>query len=487
MSFTITKKNLLVLAVVPFLFACSKSKFSAVKATPPTQEVPAPVVPPLTVDPIDPPDRPCGGNPCHPTPPPVIVTPPPCHSCEPEPPPCNGGCKPTPPPPVVVVPPPVRPTPPQCEEFEYDQPEYHSGIKGVNIWIFADGSKSSRDERAAYARSVVSSVDSRLLRHVPVTVSMVAAHSRKSVYSAAYNGPERDSNRDFFFKSDAGEAAVIKFRPNMDANERKAAEEALFAKIMGMKTDNSAGWSDGGELLVYNMLAAFKEERQAWAKEVGALKKDYLLQILFMTDENDICTPGKLASSLTPKGVETEIQSYADHCFGIDTNHSGVAYNRANSSYSDANYSMTAFNKIESLKRTRKVMLGSFAYASKDGANIPQDEIGQNEFANGIIQLVKAQRGLSIDLGNLKNMTDVNGAANQWTDFTNSAFSNDLYVTFPMERNGQPLGATDYDYANAQVTVAGKVIATAPGNGNFLVARERCDVGRVKIKICKRR
>ena len=480
MSLSITKRNLLVLVLVPFMFGCAKSKFSAVNATPPqTQNVPDPVVP-------TPPDdnHPCHrADHCKPTPPP-----PECHKCVVTPPPVV-----VEPPPVVVVPPPppvvVIPPKDDCKDFPIDMPEYKKGFNGINMWLFVDSSRSTLDNRVAFAASVLNALDTKLARQIPVTVNLVTGHSRKSAHSAVA------SKTDFFYSSPAGEPAIIHFDPK---GNRDAARQQLITKLTNIERDNSPGISDGGELLVYNFVAAFNEERLAWARQQGVLRTDYLLQMMFMSDENDICTPGKLSSSYV-KGtkIESEIQAYAAHCFGIDTGYKGLAYTRADANYDDSNFSTTAFNVIEKLKNginivdyadgqkkkyKYKTMIGAFAFASKDPNNIPQDASGQNEFGNGIIQLVKAQKGLVIDLGGIKNQTDVDNAGAKWVNFTNKSFPDDLYVKFDM-----PQGAVEYDdLENAQVYINDRMISTRP-QGSVLVAQERCETGRVRMHLCRRK
>jgi hypothetical protein len=459
-------KNLVLISLVPFMFACSKSKFSAVKSepVPPPATVTSPRPQPTPVNPnppqqydVNPYDNPGYDDHCKCVPNQPIAEEPPVYN------------------PPTPIPRP-KPVEPKCEDVTYDHPDYQ-GVQGINLWIVMDGSKSNLQERVTQLKAVIKAYDTKLARQIPFTVSVITGHSRKSIYSVAYDGPGRDTNKDFFFRSDAGEPAVIKFSPDMSQGDRQNAEQALVNKILGMKTDNSAGISDGGELLAYNLNAAFKAERLAWAKEKGALKNNYLLQIAFMTDENDICSPGHVPSTTmsTANGpIDREAVSYRDHCFGMDT---GVSEFSRNTNYSVNNYSKTLYNNLARMAKTREVLLTGYLYTGE----APHD--GQNEFGNGLVQLIKKTGGRAYDLSGLRSEENQMGAAEDLANFTN--MEADLYVKFEIKKDGKPVDASKFDMSQTKVYVGENQIKTHP-EGAVLVAEGRCENKKVRIHYCRK-
>jgi hypothetical protein len=478
MSKHVPIKNLVLISLVPFMFACTKSKFSAVRTdpvpVPATVSSPRPDPTPVNtynppqqytnnVEPYNNTDTDCN---CHPQP---MPEPRPEPYVPPQPAPY------VPPRPVVQQPPPVY-VEPKCDEVTYERPVYQ-GVQGINLWIVMDGSKSNLQERVTQLKAIIKAYDTRLARQIPFTVSVITGHSRKSIYSVTYDGPGRDTNKDFFFRSDAGEPSVIKFSPDMTRSQRQQAEQDLVNKMLGMKTDNSAGISDGGELLAYNLNAVFKAERLAWAKSKGALKDNYMLQIAFMTDENDICSPGKVPSTTvqTANGpIDREAVAYRDHCLGMDT---GVTQFSREGNYSENNYSKTLYNNLARMNKTREVLLTGYLYTGQ----APRE--GQNEFGNGLVQLIKKAGGRAYDLAQLNSEENQIAAAADLAEFNNTEAN--LYVKFSIKKGGKPVDASKFDMGQTQIYVGEKPVKSHP-EGSVLVADGRIENKPVRIKYCNK-
>lgn len=461
MFIKITKKNLVLIALIPFMFGCSKSKFSAVKATPPVVvNTPRPQDP-VVQQPINDYEEPGYDHNCKCVPKPPVV-----------------------PQPIVVTPiviPSPKPKPivvqPDCPpDIIIEKPDITTGIQGINLWIVMDGSKSNMSERVKQLKALIAAYDKKLARQIPVTVSVITGHSRLSPYSVVY----QDQTKNFFFRSRAGEEAVIKFYPGMGKAKREAAEQALVNKILGMETDNSKGISDGGELLAFNLNAALSHDaRRAWARSVGALNDDYLLQVAFMTDENDICSPGRVHNERKIGGIEVEAVAYRDHCNGMDT---GAGQWNRNTNYSREEYSKALFDTLKRVSREREVMLTGYLYTNP--ATVPQD--GENEYGNGLVQLIAATGGTAFDLAKLHSDASYKAAAEKLVDLTN--VEADLFVRFEIRENGKrvPVGAIDLKETKVSYVNGGQEIKFQT-DGEVLVATERCENKPIRIHYCRKK
>lgn len=505
-----TGKNLLLLCMIPFLFACSKSKFSAVKTPPATVEetnTPTPDVDynddddyhdnddhdcrpdcnhPCKQPPVDecrqygrncpqpPPVDECRqyGRNC-PQPPPVIEPCPPqeCQyghnpngTCKPRPPQCqygqlpNGQCKPAPVQPCTNG---CQPTPPpqDCVEYEHQIPEY-DGPRGVNVWVVMDGSKSNAAERADQMAALAEMYERNLARRIPITISVITGHSRKSADSALSGNT--------FFRKDNSDPAVLVLNPSMSSAQRAAALNGLRNKILGMRTDNSRGVSDGGELLVANLYAALSEQSIARAKQARAFGEGNILNIHFIADENDVCTPIQGAST-------AELQAYNEECRGRN--------GRPNLAANSEGFSSEMYNRIVKVSNDHNVQIHLTGFVYTSSSTMPK--VGQNSLGHGYIQLIQKTEGMVYDLGRLTSLESRNVGARELIRHINVGAQ--MYPAVPLDRTAAPFAMMDA--ARTSVTVDGQPVQYRTDSSTNTMYLYGCPVDgrRAVVKYCRQR
>lgn len=477
-------RNAVLIALMPFVFACSKSKFSAVKNNPaPVQQTnqPAPVV--QNPQPSYPIDNGCVNGICNPppyTPPPITAEPPcdpPIHNPPPivqpppyNPPPVVKDPPPYNPPPVVkpppYVPPPVVQQPPQnCHEYDYDAPQYN-GPRAMNVWVVMDGSKSNSKERYSQLVSLVTMYEQNLARSMPLTISLITGHSPESSDSVL-------GGRSLFYRHDS-EPTVLKFHAGMSQSARNSALKALETKVLHMRTDNSRGISDGGELMTANLLAALKPSNRSRATQAGAYGNGNILNIHFIGDENDICTRGQVPDANIIKNPETGKTTTAEeyarykHCGMMDVNAQG--------------YSQTLFNELKALNDSgeAKIHVTGFIYTGENA--VPRD--GENEVGRGMLELIQATGGRAYDLAALTNQDAYNKASLALAGHINK--EGNLYVRYQLKKEGQVVGLSNIDRKQTVVMVDGKQTNyRTDSNGNYIyLVGCPVDAKKVKIKYC---
>lgn len=469
---TTTKRlgaNLVLLALLPAIFACSKSKFSSVqnKPAPVTQtQQPSPVV--ENPQPTYPIDNGCYNGNCPtypPTQPPVYEEPP----CDPpvvvQPPPV---IYPEPPvyqePPVVIQPPPQK----DCQDYEYEAPEYN-GPRAMNVWVVMDGSKSNTKERYSQLLSLISMYEQNLGRSMPLTIALITGHSPESKDSVL-------GGNSLFYKHDS-EPTVIKIHAGMSQEQRNNAIRALEKKVMHMRTDNSKGISDGGELMTANLLAALKPSNRARATEVGAFGNGNILNIHFMGDENDICTKGQVPDADKIKNPETgkvttrEEWARYKHCGMMDVNAQG--------------YSQTLFNELSAINASgeAKIHLTGFIYTGENG--VPHD--GENEVGHGMLELIQATGGRAYDLAALNGQDAYNKASLALAGHINK--EGNLYVRYQIKEEGKVVGLSNIDRKKSAVYVDGQQTTYRTDSNNNYIYLVNCpqDAKKVKIKYCRQK
>lgn len=447
-------RNLLLLSLMPLVFACSKSKFSAAKAPPAPVKVaeqPSPVVPQQPTTPYNPtnPSGPnCNGN-CNPGYPPPRPTPPPCDL-------------PKPPPPPYVQPQP-RPTPPpsNCKEYEYDAPVYN-GPRAMNVWVVMDGSKSNVKERHSQLLSLVTMYEQNLARSMPLTISVITGHSPES-HDSVLGG------KSLFYVHDS-EPAVLTFHMGMSQNQRNKAIRALETKVLNMRRDNSDGISDGGELMTANLLAALKPSNRNRAAQLGAYGTGNILNIHFMSDENDICTKGEKSSRKIPNpetGKQTTSEDYAryKHCGAMDVNAQG--------------YSQTLFNELDALNKTgeAKIYLSGFLYTGESA--VPQD--GENEVGRGLVELIQASGGRAFDLASLSGQDSYNKASISLASYINK--EGNLYQGYQLKNGEEAVNLSKMDRKKTKVLVDGNPVKYQISTANNKIYPIGCPLDAKKVKI----
>lgn len=436
-------RSLLLLSVVPVLFACSKSKFSAVKqqqvpvvqVQQPVPEIPVYQQPQVPVDPyVD-----NGG----------VNT-------------CNGGCNPQPPvynPPVYN--PPVEQPPQDCVDQEYEIPEY-KGPRALNVWVVMDGSKSNERERYSQLLSLITMYEKNIARKMPITLSVITGHSRESRYSVL-------SGQTLFYRH-SSEPAVLRLEPGMSADNRNRVIRSLEAKIMNMHTDNSNGVSDGGELLVANLYAALSSENLARAASMGAYGSGNILNIHFVGDENDICTKGQVEDyDKLPSGQSREDYARERNCGHLNVNAQG--------------YSQTLFDRLKSINDSGNAQVHVTGFIYTNNSTIPRSGArDENEVGHGMLELINATNGKAYDLALLGSQQNQETGATSLAQHIN--VSSELYPSIKLD---EELSLARIDRHRTAVYVDGQQVSYRTDSRANTMYLYGCpmDGRRVRIHYCR--
>lgn len=405
----LTLRNVTLLCLIPFVFACSKSKFSAKKVQPvPTQQTNSPrVQPDDRVTPLPPPPK----YPKRPYPRPPEE---PCDSClpPPPPPPCNTcGVIPTP-----------RPEPIKCFTYEEKLDGYKQGAQGVNLILAVDTSKSMENKRVATVRALVDIYVKGLARQVPMTVAVITGHSDKSPDSVVGGGSD-------FFYVNKGEPAIVRFEPGRHEQNKRAFEN-LLTKITDMRTDNTSGISDGGELLLNNFTNLMHRDRVRHAINMGALSPRNALGIVFIADENDICfnttgMPGHKPSTkvtFNGKKVDRERVSKYIHCDGVDS----------------AQAALDSLATLQHQGQLNYIFASGLIYTGQT----PVPTTGQDEKGHGYIEFISALSGYEtmFDLGEILTGDPQNWANEKMQTLAQATNEvGDMYVRRQITRGKKPI------------------------------------------------
>lgn len=416
--------RLLLLAVLPAIFACSKSKFSAAKSTP--------------VQPLD-----QVSNPRTETPRPSRPTY--------TPPRDNGQYQ-----------PPVS----DCQDYEYDYPKYN-GPRAVNVWVVMDGSKSNTPERYKQLVGVVEMYESTVARDIPINVAVITGHSKQSTDSAISGNA--------FFKR-GNEPYILRFGSN--SGDRNQMLKHLEEKILGMRTDNSDGVSDGGELLTVNLLAALQNPNA-----MNTVKKGDILNIHFIGDENDICTIGQVEDYDKIK-VNGQVMSREYYARLMNCKHMNVTNN-------GKGYSQTLADAINKIHDSGRAIVHTSGFIYTNEATVPHNSAtDENEVGRGIVDLIAATGGKSFDLATLLSNGTVNNeavyaAGAEMMEAINT--SANMYEKIQVkDSSGNPIEISSIDYQRSSVSVDGRQVDYRINNG-YIQLNRRCPVNgnKVKFRYCR--
>ncbi len=183
--------------------------------------------------------------------------------------------------------PPVPPCEPDqnCYQGNYKQPTEDVTNK-LDVLFVIDTSPSIYQERERAALGIERFV-SQLPQGVSYNIGVIPAHS--PVHGNAGKLIQ------------IGNEAVVLKSEGMGLNEIKS---ALHTKLTKMKTDGS---SDGGELGIYSLSHAITGDQLVRNREHGMFRPDAALAIIFISDENDICSIGHVPTGNYPAGVDWKL------------------------------------------------------------------------------------------------------------------------------------------------------------------------------------
>jgi hypothetical protein len=436
-------QSLLLFAIAPALFACSKAKFSATKVEPlqPIKQTNSPR--PLPPAPITSPTVPRD----------------------------NSGQTTTPVPrPQEIPQAPVS----DCKDYEYTHAPY-KGPKAVNVWIVMDGSKSNRQERYKQLSGMIEMYEATIAREIPIKLAVITGHSKQSSDSAI--------NGNAFYKQ-SNDPYVLHF--GYGSSNRGQMLKFLEQKILGMRTDNSSGVSDGGELLTVNLLAALKNP-----EAMATVGQGDVLNIHFLGDENDICTIGQVEDydKITVQGKRISREEYARqlNCGAMNVTNGGNGYSQVLAD---------AITQIQQSGRAR-IHTSGFLYTGENP--IPRGSAtDENEIGRGMVDLIEVTGGKTFDLAGLftnngtVNSVAVSAAGATVMEDINKA--SEMYFRHQLKTaSGEPMDLTRMDTRRSQVAVvdsngrAMPVQYRAGTNGYIQVTSQiPGDVQKIRVSYCNK-
>ncbi|MBY0386134.1 hypothetical protein K2X05_13325 [bacterium] len=441
------RKSVLLLALMPAFFACSKSKFSATQAPPaqPVEETRN------TRTDEDRTHRPRDPKPDY-------------SDCR-----QRGDCQPQP--------------QNECQDYEYEYS--NKGPKTVHVWVAMDGSKSNVEERYRQLAGLVEMYENTIAREIPIHLGVITGHSPES-YDSAISG-------NLFFRYSKADKDILRFdhtKKTRDANLKR-----LKNKILHMETDNSRGISDGGELLTVNMLAVLRNDNH---RRLMKMQDGDILNLHFLGDENDICTIGQVPDGNRPNprdrkstdvGTSSEEVSRHRHCL---QDIPGYSFNM-NVTDNGYGYSQTLADEIIKASQRYRVHTSAFVYTGET----PVPANGENEIGRGIVDLLGALKQNNIssrvfDLATLSTLVrseaDANAAVYAAGAEMMEGMNNDIYQRVQMkDQNGNPMQVRQ-EYIQ-EVSVDGRrVDYRVEKDGHIKLVRGCPYEGKtVKVRYCNRK
>lgn len=446
-------QSLLLLTVLPTVIACSKSKFTA------TQAQPVPPVEQTSNPRTQPPYRPTPSQPSydcrqHNT----------CHQPQPSY--------------------PTTPTPPQSECQDYHYEYSNNAPKTVHVWVVMDGSKSNENERYNQLKGLIEMYENTIAREIPIHLGVITGHSAESYHSAL-----RGNN---FFKYAAEDLDVLRF--DHKETTRRNNLIRLKNKILHMRTDNSNGISDGGELLTANLMAVLRNNQY---RRLMRMQDNDILNIHFIGDENDACTVGEVPSTRPiyapirsdEQGMTSEQIARKRHCIE-DRAHYSINMNVTDGG---RGYSQTLAQALLGLSQRFNMHMSAFVYTGENG--VPAG--GQNEIGRGIIDLlgVLGQNNVSskvFDLASLSTSSGYSEAEANASVYAAGAammegMNDSLYQRVQIkDSNGRPV---EVSAANVEaVSVDGRSVDYTIEQGGYVKLVRRCpSEGRqITVRYCNR-
>jgi len=265
--------------------------------------------------------------------------------------------------PVIPVSPP--PPAPACAIESFRQPVGEL-TRGVDILFVTDTSGSLKEERLGAAEGILNFVD-QLPSEMNYRIGVVLAHGQKSPWFAR------------LFKSAAGESEILE----SSLMSRDQIQSELRSKLTRVVLDYG---TEGRESKWYRNIGADAGEAGLLALEnfvktdTSFIRKDAALAVVFLADENDICSiypgfsvyPAGKKPVPSPGDTEGWFQSQG-YCDGITPD--------------------SVLGSLVSRKKDYPLLLSGILY---DSFSVPST--GQNEYGYGYMDLIKEANGISTSI-----------------------------------------------------------------------------------------
>lgn len=249
-----------------------------------------------------------------------------------------------------------------CIKEHYDQPNVELSKK-LDLLFVTDTSGSLDVERNAVATGIGNFI-SQLPANADYQIAVTLAHGPKSNYYGR------------LYKADS-EPTVLRSKEHSVTEIRSH----LLKKLMTIQTDSD---TDGGEAGLLSLNKALDSTRlEEIRSEHDFFRKDAVLAIVFVSDENDICAvyPSGITRVLDPNGKELP------------------AFNKYCKNKVDAN---TVYSRLLAVQGVNPLLVSAIAYTNQE--TVPKK--GENEIGYGYIDIVKLANGKMVDIALANNIPD---------------------------------------------------------------------------------
>lgn len=240
-----------------------------------------------------------------------------------------------------------------CESEKFIQPDAQISKK-IDILFVIDTSGSLDVERGQIANGIDSFV-AELPVDVDYNIAVIQGHSSLSSYTGKVYG--YGSNPAVLKSS---ELSVSDIRSYLKTNMTK------------VKTDYPG---DGGEENLYSLTRAITTELE-YNRQKDFFRTDAALAIVFVSDENDICSLGDYPAGVTPvyDWEKKEQPAFERDCAGITPDN--------------------LVSQLRALQQNRPLLVSGIVYTGEE----PVPKSGENEIGYGYLETIKKANGVTIDL-----------------------------------------------------------------------------------------
>ena len=237
-----------------------------------------------------------------------------------------------------------------CETERFVQPSAEI-VKKLDLVFVVDTSGSLNQERRGIANGIDAFVQ-ELPIDVDLQVGVMYAH-----------GEERNNAGTL-----TGSPAVLS-TDNMTIDEIR---DELFERMDRPKTENS---TDGGEVGMYSFLHSITEKFEE-NKEGGFYRDDAALAVVFVADENAICSLDSYPEGVTPvyDPDRKEYPAFDKYCEGVSPE--------------------AIVNRVRDIKGEKPFLISGVVYTGEN--DFPQS--GENEIGYGYLETIDMSNGIAIDL-----------------------------------------------------------------------------------------
>jgi hypothetical protein len=291
-------------------------------------------------------------------------------------------------------------TGPGCYEENYTQPRAQRTDK-LDLLLVLDTSASLFNERARVAHRI-----DRFIKKLPENthyrIGILLAHGKRSPWSGRlyYDGLITPTVFDSKLHSVSWIRLNLKFR------------------LMFTPYDY---WSDGGEAAFYSLHKILEGKNLERAQKSGFFRSDAALSVVFVSDENEICSdppPGinRRKDADFYKGQSLESLAAQENCTVVDSN--GVSQ-RLSPSY--------MLQRLREFKGAQGLSIGAIVHTRTDIKNITPR--GEDEYGYGYMDIVREAKGVAIDIN---DKDYASGLSRLGTD---AALSMTLFRRFVLKHN----------------------------------------------------